>query len=174
MAQRKRTSNNIQQDEILQDFLADLNEHSKAVIKLQTDLKYFRETLDLITKLYNGSDNKESLPTRLKVLEDGLTRIQEEVKKAGNDEIDRQILEMNNTLDNLKRSTHDSAETIKTNIDNNNKQIDARFVAQQKSIDKLNEFVELQKASWRKYVIEFIKWSGAIVSAYILFKLTGK
>lgn len=143
---RKRSSSSEQDiNELVLGLVKDISEHAEATIKVQLELQYFRETVQPVVDLYNGTDGRESLATRLKMLEDGQARTEDKLKKADNTKVNQEMINIKRDISDLKDDTKD-----------------------------LNDFKEASKASWRTYVLSVVKWIGAIASAYIVFKLTGK
>jgi hypothetical protein len=144
MALKRRSSSEPDNDVIL-GLVRDIYDHAEATKKVQLELQYFREKVQPIVNLYDGVDGRESLATRVKVLEDAQKRLEDRVRKADNTEIDKDLIGIKRDIEELITDVKD-----------------------------LNIFKEASKASWKTYVLAIIKWVGAITSAYVIFKLTGK
>lgn len=157
-----------------------VSELSRDLDELLLEVKNYTNEFALLSEQMKGSDGKESMPTRLKLVENYCDRLQSQQKDLYNrfeickerhgSKTDIELIKLRNDLENIANEII----LIKSNLDNVKKDLLERINKSNNRIEKLETFKEASKNSWKNYFVAFIKWIGFIISAYITFKLTGK
>lgn len=158
--QNRSTKKYNQDNQILAEFLAEIRQWAETITQLRSDINTLKVNLEPILKAFQGSETRDSILTRIKLLEDTLERIEKAVEEANNTQIEKDMIDIRNSIDKIQNglsALNKAVEDVKAG-----------------DIKKFNDFMEASKASWKKTVIEIIKWIAAIASAYIIYKLTGK
>lgn len=158
--QNRSTKKYNQDNQILAEFLAEIRQWAETITQLRSDINTLKVNLEPILKAFQGSETRDSILTRIKLLEEALERIEKAVEEANNTQIEKDMIDIRNSIDKLQNglaTLNKTVEDMKTG-----------------DMKKFNDFMEASKASWKKTVVEVVKWIAAIASAYIIYKLTGK
>lgn len=158
--QNRTTRKYSQDNQILAEFLAEIRQWAETITQLRSDINTLKVNLEPILKAFQGTETRDSILTRIKLLEEALERIEKAVDEANNTQIEKDMIDIRNSIDKIQNGL--------TTI---NKAVEDLKIG---DIKKFNDFMEASKASWRKTALEVIKWIGAIASAYIIYRITGK
>lgn len=137
--------------ELLREFLTELREWSSTTSKLRNEISLLRQNIEPIIRSYQGEGAQESIPTRLKILEIDIKKLEDSFNKQNYAEVEKEILNLRNDINKIKEEGDD----------------------RDSKLSDVDKFIEDSKSSWRKYTMKLLEWIGAIASAYVIFRLTG-
>jgi predicted nucleic acid-binding Zn-ribbon protein len=161
----------------LREALNEIYENSKSIVKLSQEMKSLVNTLEPMLRLFNGSDHKESIETRIRLLE-------EQIKNAEHvtmlPECQKQIDSLMSQLQLFKHINDNFGNEINkvlkcmdenTGIINDVKvdlDIEKRKMAGKEELDRE------KRVNIRDVLMELLKWVLTIAAAVIIVKLTGQ
>ena len=162
---------------MLKNFSGELSENSKFLTEFSTELKVLTSSLDEVLRVFHGADNRESLATRLKLLENKAENfaarkiLPECVKRAGL---------LNTKLSLLTQSTDNlgtEVDKLGTSV-SDMQRMEFRVRELEKDIIEIISETKDEKKQKRidikSVMMEALKWVLAITAAVIIAKLIKK
>jgi len=158
---------------MLKDFSGELSENSKFLTEFSTELKVLTSSLDEVLRVFHGADNRESLATRLKLLENKTENftarkiLPECVKRA--EALNTKLSLLGQSTDNLgievnKLSTGISEiQKIRFRVGELEKDV-TEIIAETKD-EKKQKRIDI-----KGILMEVLKWILAIITAVIIAK----
>jgi len=157
----------------LKELLTEVYENSASIVQLSQELKSLIRSLEPILRLYHGSDHKEAIETRMRLLEEQMKNVPH---KGTLPECQRQIDKLTHQLQLFKQIDDNLGNELFKMLKCMEK-YDIIINDVNKLRDKIENKQELDKEkriNIKGVLMELLKWVLAITAAVIIAKMAGQ
>jgi hypothetical protein len=164
----------------LKEFLTEVYENSASISQLSQELKSLINTLEPVLRLHHGNDHKESIETRIRLLEEHVKDLEHtDMRPECQLQIDRLVHQLQlfkQVDDNLGNEINkllkwiERYDDIVVNMDKLKTELDV----EKRRVAAKEEFDKEKRVNIKDVLMELLKWVLAITAAVIIAKATGQ